>query len=51
MKIVEGIHEVDGVNANVYLLIDGEELTVVETGMPKNAEKILGYIRKINWIL
>lgn len=48
MEIVEGIHQVDGVNANVYLLIDGEELTVVDTGMPKSAEKILNYIHKIN---
>jgi glyoxylase-like metal-dependent hydrolase (beta-lactamase superfamily II) len=48
MEIVEGIHQVDRVNANVYLLIDGEELTVVDTGLPKNAEKILGYVRRIN---
>jgi glyoxylase-like metal-dependent hydrolase (beta-lactamase superfamily II) len=49
MEIVKGIHQVDGVNANVYLLIDGEELTIVDTGMPNNAEKILSYVRKINW--
>jgi glyoxylase-like metal-dependent hydrolase (beta-lactamase superfamily II) len=48
MEIVNGIHQVDGVNANVYLLIDGEELTIVDTGMPKNAEKILGYVHKIS---
>lgn len=48
MEIVSGVHQVDGVNANVYLLIDEEKLTVVDTGMPKNAEKILGYVGKIN---
>jgi glyoxylase-like metal-dependent hydrolase (beta-lactamase superfamily II) len=48
MEIVEGIHQVDGVNANVYLLIDGEELAVIDTGMPKNAEKILDYVHRIN---
>jgi glyoxylase-like metal-dependent hydrolase (beta-lactamase superfamily II) len=48
MEIVEGIHQVDGVNANVYLLIDGEELTLVDTGMPKSTKKILNYINKIN---
>lgn len=37
MEIVEGIHKVDGVNANVYLIIDGGELTVVDTGMPKKS--------------
>lgn len=39
----------DGVNANVYLVIDGEELTLIDTGMPKSAEKIVSYIRKIDW--
>ncbi len=48
MQIVEGIHKVDGVNANVYLVIDGEELTVIDTGMPRNTEKILNYVLKIN---
>jgi len=40
---------VDGVNGNVYLVIAGEELTLVDTGMPKNTEKILGYIRELGW--
>ncbi|MGA2310032.1 MAG: MBL fold metallo-hydrolase [Candidatus Bathyarchaeia archaeon] len=48
MEIVEGIHKVDGVNANVYLIIDGGELAVVDTGMPKNAEKILDYVQRIS---
>jgi glyoxylase-like metal-dependent hydrolase (beta-lactamase superfamily II) len=48
MEIVEGIHQVDGVNANVYLLIDDEELIVVDTGTPESAERILGYVHKIN---
>lgn len=47
MEIIEGIHQVDGVNAYVYILIDGKELTIIDTGMPKNSEKILNYIRKI----
>jgi flavorubredoxin len=37
MEIVEGIHLVDGVNANVYLIIDGERLTLIDTGMPRSA--------------
>jgi glyoxylase-like metal-dependent hydrolase (beta-lactamase superfamily II) len=47
MEIMEGIHQVDEVNANVYLVIDGEELTLIDTGMPKSTEKILNYILKI----
>lgn len=49
MEIVEGIHQVNGVNANVYLLIEGEELMVIDTGLPNNAEKILRYVNKMNW--
>lgn len=48
MEIVEGVHQVEGVNGNVYLLIDGEELTLVDTGFPNSTENILGYIHKIN---
>lgn len=47
MEIVKDIHQVDGVNANVFLVIDGKELTVIDTGMPRNAGKILAHIHKI----
>jgi glyoxylase-like metal-dependent hydrolase (beta-lactamase superfamily II) len=47
VEIVQGVHQVDGVNANVYVLKNGEELTVVDAGMPGNAEKILSYVRKL----
>jgi flavorubredoxin len=48
MEIVEGIHKVDGVDANVYLIIDGGKLTVVDAGMPKNARKIVDYVHRIS---
>ncbi len=44
MKIVEGIHQVDGINGNVYLVEDGEKLTLIDTGLPRNAKKITSYI-------
>lgn len=47
VEVVEGVHQVDGVNANVYVLKNGEELTVVDAGMPRNAGKILSYVRKL----
>jgi glyoxylase-like metal-dependent hydrolase (beta-lactamase superfamily II) len=47
VEVVEGVHQVDGVNANVYVLKNGEELTVVDTGMPWKAGKILTYVRKL----
>jgi glyoxylase-like metal-dependent hydrolase (beta-lactamase superfamily II) len=52
MEIIEGIHRVDKASANmahanVYLLINGEELTVIDTGTSGNAQKTVAYIQKI----
>ena len=47
MKIAEGIHKVDGVNCNVYLVEDGKELILIDTGLPRSANKIVKYIRSI----
>jgi len=43
MEIVPGIHRVDGVNGNCYLIIrDG--ITIIDTGLPGASKKILSYI-------
>ncbi len=52
MEIIQGIHKVDEasanmVHANVYLLVERDELLVVDTGTPGNAKKIVEYIQKI----
>lgn len=47
MEIVDGVHLVEGGYANVYLIIDGKELTLVDTGMPWNAKRILRYLQRI----
>ena len=52
MEIVEGIHRVDEASANmahsnVYVLIQGDELTVIDTGTAGNAKKIVNYVQKI----
>ena len=52
MEIIEGIHRVDEASANmahanVYLLINGKELTVIDTGTSGNAQKTIEYIQKI----
>jgi glyoxylase-like metal-dependent hydrolase (beta-lactamase superfamily II) len=52
MEIIEGIHRVDATSANmahsnVYLLINGEELTVIDTGTSGNAHKTVAYIQKL----
>lgn len=45
MEIRTGIHQVDGINGNCYILVrDG--LTVIDTGIPAGSgKKILSYIR------
>ena len=45
MEITKGVHQVDGVNGNVYVLINGQELLLVDTGMPRSTKKIVNYIR------
>jgi glyoxylase-like metal-dependent hydrolase (beta-lactamase superfamily II) len=44
MEIIPGIHQVDGVNGNAYI-IDRDGLTVIDTGIPGSGKKILSYIR------
>ncbi|MGC8611614.1 MAG: MBL fold metallo-hydrolase [Athalassotoga sp.] len=46
MEITSGIHLVDGTNANVYILF-GDNLTVIDTGMPGQLNKILDYVKSI----
>ena len=47
MELVPGLHHITEVSGtNVYLLL-GEKLTLVDTGMPGNAERILEAIRAL----
>jgi len=44
MEIVPGIHQIDGVNGNCYIIIrDG--LILIDTGLPRASKKILSYIQ------
>jgi hydroxyacylglutathione hydrolase len=52
MEIIEGIHRIDEASSNiahsnVYLVIDGKEIFVIDTGTSGNAKKIVAYIQKI----
>jgi glyoxylase-like metal-dependent hydrolase (beta-lactamase superfamily II) len=45
MEIVPGIHQIDGVNGNCYVIVrDG--LILIDTGLPRTSKKILGYIQE-----
>jgi glyoxylase-like metal-dependent hydrolase (beta-lactamase superfamily II) len=43
LEVVPSIHWIDGVNGNCYLIVE-EELTLIDTGLPRNTRKILRYI-------
>jgi len=45
-EIVPGIHWIEGINCNVYILVD-KELTLIDTGLPRKAKKILSYITDV----
>jgi glyoxylase-like metal-dependent hydrolase (beta-lactamase superfamily II) len=47
MKIVDGIHQVDGVNCNVYLVEDEDKLILIDTGLPRSDKKIVKYIEAL----
>lgn len=51
MEIINGIHRIDEASenmahANVYLVINGKELAIIDTGTPGNAQKIIDYVEK-----
>jgi glyoxylase-like metal-dependent hydrolase (beta-lactamase superfamily II) len=49
MKTSSRIHLIPGSIANTYLLVDPDGLTLIDTGIPGSAKKILRYIKKIGF--
>lgn len=46
VEIIQGVHQVDGVNANSYLVIQKDgSLTLIDTGTSTGGKKILDYIK------
>ncbi len=46
VEILPGIHQIDGVNANSYLVLENDgSLTLVDAGMAPGGKKILDYIK------
>lgn len=43
MEIVPGVHLIEGISAHCYI-VEGAELTLIDTGMPRKTKKILRYI-------
>ncbi len=51
MEIVKDVHQIDGVMANVYLIVNGDKLTLIDTGFFRSAGKIEDYIKKLGFNL
>lgn len=49
MQIVANIHIIPGVTANPYLLVDPDGLTLIDTGIPGSAHKILNFIKRAGY--
>ena len=47
MKITDHVHLVPDTVANVFILIDPDGLTVIDTGLPRSERKILDYITNL----
>ena len=47
MKITGNVFVVPGVVANTYILVDGDEVTVIDAGLPRSQKKILAYISSL----
>jgi glyoxylase-like metal-dependent hydrolase (beta-lactamase superfamily II) len=47
MEIAAGIYQIEGLSGANAFLIKGEELTLIDTGMPGNAGRILSFIESI----
>ena len=46
MEIVPGIHQIDGINGNCYVIVrDG--LTLIDTGLPHGSAQILAYLKNV----
>jgi glyoxylase-like metal-dependent hydrolase (beta-lactamase superfamily II) len=43
MELLPDVHQIDGVKANSYLILD-DEITLIDTGLPGNTGKIINYL-------
>jgi glyoxylase-like metal-dependent hydrolase (beta-lactamase superfamily II) len=44
MEIVQNVHQIPGVRANAYLIVEPEGLTLIDAGLPGSDRAILKYI-------
>jgi glyoxylase-like metal-dependent hydrolase (beta-lactamase superfamily II) len=44
MKIIDNVYTVPGIVCNIYIIVDADGLTLIDTGIPRSERKILAYI-------
>jgi glyoxylase-like metal-dependent hydrolase (beta-lactamase superfamily II) len=49
MEIIPNIHQVPGVTANAYLLVDPDGLALIDAGLPGSHKKILKYVEGLGY--
>jgi len=54
MEITVGIHRADEASANmahsnIYVVVNGKELAIIDTGLGGNAKKIIAYVKKMGY--
>lgn len=47
MELAPGVHRIEGINGSNSVLIVGEQMAVIETGINGNGETIVNYIKKL----
>jgi glyoxylase-like metal-dependent hydrolase (beta-lactamase superfamily II) len=47
MELQPDIHVVDGVNCNVYVILEADGLTLIDTGIPGSDKKVVAYLERI----
>jgi glyoxylase-like metal-dependent hydrolase (beta-lactamase superfamily II) len=49
LEVLPGIHRIPRIKGPNAYLLEGEDLTLIDTGWPGNAPTILSYIRALGW--
>jgi len=49
MQIIDNIHVIPNVQANSFLIVEPDGLTIIDTGMPFSEKQTLKYIASLGW--
>lgn len=49
MEVTANVHVIPGVVVNVYLIVDADGLTLIDTGLARSGKKILSYMASLGY--